>query len=215
MLTRIGILSGFVLLCSMMAAAGTVYENGQVDLNSGAWQFTGSRFWVSDTFTISSGNTTVNGLSIGVFLFITDHDPTIEVSISSQPNGGTVYFDQVLQFSESNCLANGWGYNICVETANWANGPNLPNGTYWVTLKNGSLPHSMFGLWNQNSGAGCHSTGCPSQAEFFPGTTIPSEAFTILGTPDGSSQSSPKTTSLLMFGAGFLGVVGIIRKKID
>ena len=64
------------------------------------------------------------------------------------------------------------------------------------------------------SGVGCNSPGCPSQAENSFGT-IPSEAFTILGTPDGSKSSTPKTTSLLMFGAGFLGVVGIIRKNID
>ena len=44
--------------------------------------------------------------------------------------------------------------------------------------------------------------------------TIPSETFTLLGTGGGAKESSPKTTSLLMFGAGFVGMVGIVRRKL-
>jgi hypothetical protein len=202
-----------MLLFQAYAAAGTIYDNGPKNDDSTAWNFTGQDF-ASDTFTVSGGSSTVSGVSIWVLIFPTDHNPTAEITITSQANGGNVYFDQVLQFSESNCYAAGWGYNWCEETAAWENGPVLPNGTYWVNLKNGSLPSGGPVFWNQNSGVGCNSPGCPSQAENSFGT-IPSEAFTILGTPDGSKSSTPKTTSLLMFGAGFLGVVGIIRKKID
>jgi hypothetical protein len=217
MRTRIAPLTAFVFLCSLSVVAQSIYENGQVNFDSSAWSFMGSRYWISDTFTVSAGNPTINGISIWTQLFMTDHDPTVEVAITSQANGGTVYFDQVLQFSESNCQANGWGYNICQETASWTNGPALPIGTYWVTLKNGSLQHSIYAWWMQNSGVACHSPGCPSQAEFYPGNTIPSEAFTITGTTndDNGKTPNPKTSSrLFLFGGGFTGLAGMLRRMI-
>jgi hypothetical protein len=99
-----------------------------------------STYWVSDTFVVSSGTPTTNGISIWTWGWPTDHALTAEVTITSQPNGGTVYFDQVIQFSESNCYADGFGFNHCQRTANWNSGPVLNDGTYWVTLKNGSFP---------------------------------------------------------------------------
>jgi hypothetical protein len=80
-------------------------------------------------------------------------------------------------------------------------------------LKNGSLPSGAPVFWNQNAGAGCHPQGCPSQAESGVGT-IPSEAFTILGTSGESKPSTPKTTSLLMFGAGFIGLVRMVHRRL-
>jgi hypothetical protein len=205
----------FFLLCTTFATAGTVYENGSVSGDYASWRFD-HQGWVSDTFTVSGGNSTIDGLSIWVLIFMTDHNPGAEVVISSQVNGGgNVYFDRQVQFStESNCYANYWGYNECQETANWTNGPTLPDGTYWITLKNGTIPSGADFGWDQNSGFGCQSAGCPSQAQIDQLGTIPSEAFTILGTPGGTKQPSPKTTSLLTFGTGFLGLVTIIRRKL-
>jgi hypothetical protein len=211
--TRFACLIVCIQLFAMFAVAQTIYENGPKNDQSTSWAFTGSRFFVSDSFAVSGGTATINGISIWVVIFPTDHDPNAEITITSQPNSGTVYFDQTLQFSESNCYAGGWGYNWCEETANWANGPALSNGTYWVTLKNGSLPSGAPVFWNQNAGVGCHSQGCPSQAESGVGT-IPSEAFTILGTSGEIKSSAPKTTSLLMFGAGFVGLVGIVHRRV-
>ena len=124
-----------ILLFQVYAAAGNIYDNGPKNDDSTAWNFTG-QYFASDTFTVSGGSSTVSGASIWVLIFPTDHNPTAEITITSQANGGNVYFDQVLQFSESNCYAAGWGYNWCEETAAWENGPVLPNGTYWVNLKN-------------------------------------------------------------------------------
>ncbi|MGA2686712.1 MAG: hypothetical protein ABSE85_01450 [Candidatus Korobacteraceae bacterium] len=213
---RIVLLSMFALLCltvaDVTATASTVYDNGPKKGNIDAWGVQG-HFWISDTFTVSTGSPTINGMSIWIWNFPTDHNPAVEVTITSQPNSGTVYFDQVIQFSESNCYADGFGYSICQETGSWNNGPALPAGTYWVTLKNGSFPSGDAILWDQNSGVGCNSPGCPSQAENSSGT-IPSETFTILGTSGGNNGLTPKTTSLLIFGAGFVGLVGIVRHKL-
>ncbi|MGC2112752.1 MAG: hypothetical protein WA655_24745 [Candidatus Korobacteraceae bacterium] len=213
-------LPAIVLLGSAMAAAGTVYENGPQNIheNLGAWAFYGNRYVVSNTFPVTGSTATITGISIWMWGWPTDHNPTAEVVITSQPNGGTIYFDQVLQFTESNCYADGFGFSHCQETASWANGPALPSGVYWVNLKNGSVPSGNEFFWDANAGAGCQSAGCPSQAEFLSTlgeSTIPSEAFTLMGTSGGSHASTaPKTTSLLLFGAGFVGLVGMVRRKV-
>jgi len=207
-----------VLLLSTVAAAQTIYDNGPVngetlgELISGMYR--GGVAFTSNTFTVSGGNATVGGMSIWIWSFPTDHNPTAELIISSQANGGgTVYFDQGVPFAESNCYAQGLGFLICEETATWTDGPALSNGTYWVTLKNGSFPSGDMMLWDINSGLGCTSPGCPSQAQDNAGT-IPSESFTILGTSGDSRSTTPKTTGLLMFGAGFVGLVGLVRHKL-
>ena len=215
MMTRIVSLLVTLLLVPITAAAGTVYDNGPQDIHEhyGGYGLT-SPFWVSNTFTVTAGTPTINGLSIRVWMFPGNHNPAAQLIISSQAHGGgTVYFNQVIQFSESGCYADGFGFSHCEETANWNNGPALPSGTYWVTLENGSLPSGDAIFWDANAGAGCQSQGCPSQAEWTHGT-IPSETFTILGTTEGSRGTSPTTTSLLMFSAGFVGLVGIVRRKI-
>jgi hypothetical protein len=215
MMTRIVSLLATLLLVPLTVAAGTIYDNGPQDIHEhyGAYGLTGT-FWVSDTFSVSAGNPTINGLSIRIWMFPGNHNPTVELILSSQANGGgTVYFSQVVQFSESGCYSDGFGFNHCEETAQWNNGPALSNGTYWVTLKNGNFPSGDAIFWDANAGAGCQSQGCPSQAEWTQGT-IPSETFTILGTSGGSKSTSPKTTSLLMFGSGFVGLVGIVRRKL-
>jgi hypothetical protein len=212
MKARLLLLSTFVLLWSLAAAAGTIYENGPVSGDYSAYRFNSPNF-VSNSFRVSGGNSTINGLSIWVLIFMTDHNPTAEVTITSQPNGGTVYFDQTIQFTESNCYANGWGYNICLETVSWTNGPALQDGTYWVTLKNGSIPSGADFGWDQNSGFGCSSPGCPSQAQYSFGT-IPSEAFTLLGTSGENKGAAPKTTSLLLFSSGFVGLLGLVRRSL-
>jgi hypothetical protein len=215
MRVRIVWLLATLLLVPIRVAAGTVYDNGPPDIHEhyGAYGVNGS-FWVSDTFTVSAGSPTITGISIWIWMFPGNHNPTAQLIISSQANGGgTIYFNQMAQFTESKCYADGLGFNHCEETVNWNSGPALPSGTYWVTLKNGSFPSGDAISWDSNAGAGCQSQGCPSQAQWFLGS-LPSETFTILGTSGGSGGTSPKTTSLLMFGAGFVGLVGLVRRKL-
>ena len=97
---------------------------------------------------------------------------SVEVSITSSENGGTSYFDQIVNFNQSGCTGNEYGYNVCTETASFT-GPTLNNGTYWVNLQNASVPNGDPVYWDENSG--------PSQASQNDVGTIPSESFTILG----------------------------------
>jgi hypothetical protein len=63
--------------------------------------------------------------------------------------------------------------------------------------------------WDENSGAGCKSIGCPSQASESAVGTIASEAFTIIGT-----AATPEPSSILLFGSGILGLAGVLRRKL-
>jgi len=95
----------FAAVVSIPAAAQVVYENGPINGNTDAWTFNFG-FAPADSFTISGGNTTITGLSFGAWLYEGDTLTSAEVSISSEPFGGTTYFDQVVNFTASGCTIN-------------------------------------------------------------------------------------------------------------
>ena len=154
-----------------------IYENGPINGNTDAWTINFG-FTVSDTITV--GDSTVTGMSFGAWLFAGDTLNSAEISITSEPNGGTTYFDQTVQFTQGSCAVNEYGYNVCTETStNFS--ATLPSGTYWVNLQNASVPTGDPVYWDENSGVGCQSPGCPSQADNNSVGTIPSESFSMLG----------------------------------
>src|ERR1700733_650328 len=73
--TRFAFLAVCIQLFATFAVAQTVYENGPKNDQSTSWAFTGSRFFVSDSFAVSGSTATINGISIWVVIFPTDHDP--------------------------------------------------------------------------------------------------------------------------------------------
>ena len=198
------------------AAAQIVYENGPINGNTDAWTFNFG-FTPTDSFTISSGPTTVTGLSFGAWLIAGDTLTSAEISITSIPFGGTTYFDGIVNFNASGCAIDQYGFNVCDETGTF-NGPTLNNGTYWMTLQNGVTAEGNPVYWDENSGMGCHSTGCPSQAtESGASGSIPSESFSILGTSSASTSTTssvPEPSSLLLFASGFFGLAAIVRRKL-
>jgi hypothetical protein len=208
----------FVIVAAVPAAAQTVYENGPINGNTDAWTFNFG-FTPTDSFTLSGGNTTITGLSFGAWLYAGDTLTSAEVWITSEPLSGTFYFDQVVNFTASGCTINSYGYNVCDETGTF-NGPTLNNGTYWITLQNGVVSSGDPVYWDENSGIGCHSPGCPSDATETGEGSIPSEAFTILGTASSSSTITtttgtvPEPGSLILFASGFVGLTGVLRRKL-
>ncbi len=159
----------------------TIYENGPINGNTDAWTIN-SGFVTSDTFTIPLFPTSVTGMTFGAWLFPGDTLTSAEVSITSDANGGLVYFNQTVNLTQSNCTINQYGYNVCMVTTSFQS-PELEPETYWVNLQNASLPSGNPVYWDENSGEGCHSSGCPSQADESSMGSIPSESFTMLGTP--------------------------------
>lgn len=163
------------------ADANIIYENGPTDGQTYAWgiNFGGT---VSDTFTITQNAAQISGMNFGAWLYPGDVLQSVEVSISSQPlKGGTSYFDQIINLTQSGCVPNNSGFTVCTEAGSFTVS-GLNAGTYWVNLQNAVVNTGDPVYWDQNSGVGCHSQGCPSQAEESSVGTIPSEAFTVLGT---------------------------------
>jgi len=167
-----------------------VYDNGPINGTTDAWNINFG-FVVSDSFTVPTNGATVTGLTFGAWTFAGDVAQTVEISITSSEFGGTTYFDNVVNVTQSNCSGNQYGYNVCTETSANFNGVALNAGTYWVNLQNAVVNDGDPLFWDENSGAGCGSNGCPSQASQTSTGTIPSEAFTILGTTNSNNCEFP------------------------
>jgi hypothetical protein len=198
-------------LAAVPAAAQTVYSNGAINGNVDAWTINFG-FIVSDTFNVANNDTTITGGNFGMRLLPGDTLTSAELSITSGENGGTSYFDQTVNFTTVSCQANEFGYNVCNENTVF-NGPNLNSGTYWLNLQNAVVPSGDPVFWDENSG--------PSSASENSVGTIPSEAFTVLGTSSTTTSTSttttgtvPEPTSILLFGSGALGMVGMFRRKL-
>jgi len=168
-----------------------IYDNGPFNGNTDAWTINFG-FIVSDTFTVPNGGSSITGATFGMWLFSGDTLNTAELSITAGENGGTSYFDQTINFTQQgSCTINQYGYNVCTVTTSFT-GPPLNAGTYWVNLQNASVASGDPVYWDENSGIGCTGPGCPSLASENSLGTIPSEAFTILGS--GTTTTTSSTT---------------------
>src|SRR5208337_3711318 len=187
-------IASLTILCLALAAVPAFaqgYNNGPINGTTDAWTINNG-FVVSDTFTVPSDGGPPGDLSFGAWVFPGDVLQTVEVTITSSEFGGTVYSDQVLSFTQSGCSGNQYGYNVCTETSSNFTGPNLAAGTYWMNLQNAVVNTGDPIYWDENSGIGCNSPGCPSEASENGVGTIPSEAFTILG----NATTTTTTTSI-------------------
>ena len=195
---------GFVLLLLSFTAApllaqSDIYDNGPTNGTTDGWTINFG-FTVSDTFTVYGYNP-VNGLDFAAWLLPGDVLQSAEVSITSMEFGGTTYFDGVVNFTQSSCVNNQYGYDVCTESGSFAD-VYLNAGTYWLNLQNATVNTGDPVYWDENSG--------PSQASENSVGTIPSESFTVLGggtcTLAGANcqppPESPEPSSLMLLGSG-------------
>lgn len=190
-------------LALVPAVADTIYSNGPTNGNTDAWTINFG-FIVSDTFTVSADNTTITGANFAMWLFPGDSLTSAELSITSGENGGTSYFDQTVSFTQSGCVGNSFGFNVCNESTTF-NGPTLNSGTYWLNLQNASVPSGDPIYWDENSG--------PSSASENSVGSVPSESFTVLGNQS-TGTTVPEPSSVLLLGSGVLGLAGVLRRKL-
>jgi hypothetical protein len=213
---KLRIASLFLLaLCLAMAAipamAGNLYDNGPVNGEVDAWTINFG-FSVSDSFHLTS-QSTIQEMEFWVELIPGDVVTDVEVQIGAGPFGNEL-FDELVNVTQSNCFTNQFGYPICMESGNFS-GPALGAGNYWVTLSNASVPSGDPVYWDENSGVGCQSPGCPSQAQENTVGTIPSESFTLGGSSGSTSTgTTPEPGSIVLFGSGVLGLAGVLRRKL-
>ncbi len=215
---RIASLS-LLALCLTLAAVpamaqGTVYDNGPVNGQVDAWTINFG-FSVSDTFHLSAAST-VNDISFWAWVEPGDTATSVELQLSSVGYFGNELFDGTVSLTQSNCFTNNFGFNVCAESGNFA-GPQLNAGNYYLTLTNAATADGNPLYWDENSGVGCMSSGCPSSAQENTLGTIPSEAFTLsggTGTTTTTSGTTPEPSSIMLFGSGILGLAGVLRRKL-
>jgi hypothetical protein len=206
LLLFIAIYAGCIAIPSM--AQDDIYDNGPTNGNIDAWTITAG-FATSDSFTVG-GPAAVNGLSFAAWLFPGDVLASADVLITSEEFGGTTYFDQTVNFVQSNCIANNNGFTVCSEAGSFS-GPTLNSGTYWLTLSNAMVNDDDPVYWDENDG--------PSQASNDSVGTLPSESFTVLGagTTTGSTSATgttPEPSSILLLSSGVLAVGGLLKQKL-
>jgi hypothetical protein len=182
-----------------------LYDNGPINGTIDAWTINFG-FAISDTFSLTS-NSTVNGLNFGAWLAPGDILESTEVTITSDEDGGTTYFDQQVNFTQSGCVLNQVGFNVCTETSSAFSGPSLNAGTYWLTLQNAFVNTGDPVYWDENDG--------PSSASNNSIGTLGSESFTILGSSSSGGGTTPEPSSILLFGSGVVGVGALLRRKLS
>jgi hypothetical protein len=208
--TSISALTLFALsLAVVPAIAQEAYDNGPIDGNTDAWTINFG-FVVSDSFTLDSA-TTLTHLTFGSWMFEGDVLQTADVSLTSDEFGGTTFYSATVNFTQSGCTVNGFGFNVCTESAGFS-GATLNAGTYWLNLQNAVVSNGDPVYWDENGGP---SSGSESSVG-----TIPSESFTIASgeftnttTTTTTTSTTPEPSSVMLFGSGILGLVGVLRRK--
>ena len=197
------------LLLAVALIPAWAYDNGPINGTTDAWTINFG-YIVSDSFTID-GDHPVEGFSFGVWEFPGDVVTSVDWSITSSENSGTVFASGTAgggYISDKYISTNQYGYNIDAITV-VVQLLNLSNGTYWLNLQNASVASGDPVYWDENSGQGCKSNGCPSSASESALGTIPSEAFTVL-----IEGTVPEPSSIMLFASGMLGVVGVLRRRV-
>jgi PEP-CTERM motif len=213
--------------CQAPGCGGWTYDNGPINGTTDAWTINFG-YIVSDTF-VAAGS--VNVFSFGVWEFPGDTMSSVQWSITSGENGGTLYGSGTASgsnLSDRFLSTNQYGYDIDLITARGLNVSLSSGAKYWLNLQNAAVPSGDPVYWDENSGGGyfpgcvrcfvrtCKGTGCPSQASESAIGTIPSESFTIASGFDSSGPSgTPEPSSILLFGSGVLGLIGLLRRKLS
>ena len=165
----------------LSAGCGVTYENGPANGTTDAWTINFG-YVVSDTFVAGNNDYLVGGFDLYVWEFQGDTMSSLQWSITSSPNGGMVYGSGTVSGSnltDSFISTNQYGYDIDEISASGLNVYVTQGSTYWFNVFNAAVPSGDPVFWDENSGAGCQSQGCPSQAYESAMGTIPSEAFDI------------------------------------
>ena len=192
-----------------------MYDNGPVNGNDNAWPIC-CGYVVSNSFVMQ-----YPGYIGWVYFYIWklpgDVLSSVQWSITSAPNGGTVYGSGTATYGlgDDYILTNQYGYDVDIVSIDmFLSG--LSSGTYWINLFNASTLSGNPVSWDQNSGAGCQAYGCPSQAYDNAYGQIPSEAFDIGNNdaqPTPCFQAGPNLQVIHDFTAQEIGANGLISDK--
>ncbi len=218
--------SFLALTASPALSQQDLYDNGPINGTADAWAINFG-YVVSESFASNKIKVSYNPedggqlkrIAFGVWESPDDVVSSVGWSITTQPNGGTVLGEGTASgtnLTDQFISTNQYGYDIDKITVSGLNVSLASGITYWLNLQNAQTPTGDPVFWDENSGTGCggydgQGGGCPSQAFESAVGTIPSEAFTLEGTPGGST---PEPSSFMLFVTGILSLAGMLRRKL-
>ena len=188
----------FALAVCAPASASIIYTNGPIN-GSGGYSIAGSYgYAVADSF-VSAGSATVTSFDAGIWVYSGDTPTTVTWEIlTGGPSwgGGTEVATGNATWTNTYWGSRFGYYDVYTSTASGLN-VGLGTGTYWLELSNGATADASNVYWDYNYGL--------SSAYQNPTGSIPSEAFTVYGTP--------VPPSALLLGSGLLGLGGWRRLR--
>jgi hypothetical protein len=202
-----------LVLILVPASAQVIYDNGPVNGTVDAWTINFG-YVVSDTLVCckvdSPGGDVMTGFDFWAWESPGDTALTVDWSVTSAEFGGTTLGSGTAKLTDTFISVNPYGFDIDKLTASGLN-VALSAGTYWLNLQNATTAQGNPLYWDENSGVGCNSPGCPSSASESAVGTIPSEAFDIIGS---NSGTIPEPASIMLFGSGVLALLGVLRRRL-
>jgi hypothetical protein len=209
---RLATFSLLATICLALAAVPALaqqdlYDNGPVNGETSAWQINFG-YAVSDTTTTgyNTSKSNIRNSDIAVWVEPGDTPTSISWLFGTTPFSSNIA-SGTSPLTVTNSFINQFGYQV--DTVSFSTAvSNLSQGNYWITLENATTADGAPLYWDENSGVGCQSLGCPSQAQANGVGTIPSETFTLEGSPAGTT---PEPNTLALLGSGFLGFAAFLR----
>ncbi|MGA3054907.1 MAG: PEP-CTERM sorting domain-containing protein [Candidatus Korobacteraceae bacterium] len=206
-----------IILCLLLAVApamaDTLYNNGTFNGNTDAWQIDYG-FAVSDSFTVPHGSI-IEDFHLAYWTAAGNQMTSVDMAFGSTSFGGTY---NTYGVSGSTLLGTN-NFGFAVYQSDLTSGLSVPwSGAGYVSLQNACTAGGCSAgepqiFWDENDG--------PSMAYANSVGSIGSEAFTLTsclccGAPGPDcGPPVPEPSSIMLFASGILGVVGVLRRKLD
>ncbi|MGZ4788242.1 MAG: hypothetical protein ACXVZX_06955 [Terriglobales bacterium] len=169
------------LLLVLLPATAQIYENGPVNGNVNAWAINHG-YVVANSFNSNSAHTII-GFEFYVWTRWDTIPLTVEWAILSTKSGNPVVNARGTAKVSDTFMFYNWYGAVRKEVVSGLD-VRLNEGyeTYWLVLQNATSTNpDDYLYWDENSGIGCHSWGCPSKGWLNAYGAIPSESFLIHG----------------------------------
>jgi PEP-CTERM motif len=196
-------------LYSNFGSGGSVYNccSGWTVSGTG---YIGTSFTSANEFQVTTGGS-VGEIDVAVGLVVGPDSFYLDIDADNGGKPGAV----LASFSNLNSNGNNFGSCCAFTSITGISGLSLSTGTnYWMVLGPSSTTAQTWEAWNfSNSATGTDEYSTDGGNTWVSNGNQPQGAFQILG-GGGTSGSTPEPSSLLLFGSGLLGVIGVFRRKM-